>query len=151
MTPLTAEYSCYTDRMKLDISALLQKAGLKVTEPRVRLLKTLANEKVPASVTTITKKLRGVMNTVTVYRSLESLSDAGIVARTDFRHGHAEYELNRGVHHHHLVCTTCGTVEDVPQCDASMLEKQALTQSKAFTHVSSHALEFFGVCKRCVV
>lgn len=136
--------------MTLDPVQVLRKEGLKATTPRVRLLEALGREILPRSAVFIASKLKKTMDAVTVYRSLEALAERGIVRRTDFRHGHAEYELAEGrVHHHHLVCESCGTVEDVGICGAQSLEKRVLSKSKRFLEINSHALEFFGRCAAC--
>ena len=48
----------------------------------------------------------------TVYRTLESLEDLGIVRHTHIGHGASVYHV--GPTHQHLVCEECGTVVDAP-------------------------------------
>ncbi len=130
--------------------SLLEQAGLRITEPRLRLVSLLRLETRPRPATYLAKKLKNAVDAVTVYRALESLLKAGLVARTDFHHGHSEYELVADrPHHHHLVCTACGLVEDVTSCNERILERSALAHSKHFTAVRAHALEFFGRCTQC--
>jgi Fe2+ or Zn2+ uptake regulation protein len=128
----------------------LQKAGLKATAPRTRLIETLAREEKPIAAAEVAKKLKGEMDEVTVYRNLEALADARVVSRSDFHHGHAEYELSSDrPHHHHLVCEQCGKTEDIPLCPAQAIEQRIITRSRNFINIRSHALEFFGLCTRC--
>jgi Fe2+ or Zn2+ uptake regulation protein len=128
---------------------LLRECGLKATSRRRMVLHALAAEKSPLSAAAIHRKLRQRMDLATVYRTLLTLTGAGIVHEVNLRHAHAHYELRAGrEHHHHVVCTGCGKVADVGLC-ASGLEKKALKAVRGFASVDEHALEFFGTCKNC--
>jgi len=89
-----------------------------------------------------------------VYRSLTVLEDVGVVDRMLGPDGLARHELAESLteHHHHLVCTSCGTVEDVP---ASLRLEQtvakAVAQAAAATgfRPQTHRLDLVGVCARC--
>lgn len=141
----------YSNPMTLvDPQSLLRQAGMRATKPRTQVLAALAREVRPRPASFIAQKLRGSVDPVTVYRTLESLVEAKVLTLTDFRHGHGEYELTSGrAHHHHVVCTRCGTVEDVLLCSARELERRTLARTKKFVAIDSHMLEFFGVCARC--
>ncbi len=85
---------------------------------------------------------------VTVYRTLQSLHAAELAHEVRFKDGVMRYELSGG-HHHHLVCTDCGVVEELEACDVEPLEKKVLKNSRGFKTISEHALEFFGLCNKC--
>lgn len=87
-------------------------------------------------------------NLVTVYRTLATFETAGILRRVDLHKDSVFYELAEH-HHHHIVCTDCGTVESFEDCDIKSVTKNALARSSKFDSVSSHSLEFFGVCRSC--
>jgi Fe2+ or Zn2+ uptake regulation protein len=90
------------------------------------------------------------IDTATFYRGLETLADVSLVRRVNLRHGHMDYELSReGDHHHHIVCTNCGEVEDFDWCPDEKLRNQILKRTKRFSSLNDHALEFFGMCKKC--
>lgn len=129
---------------------LLQASGSKITPRRLALLAILKKASSPLSVEAIATALSGRMDRVTVYRALDALSAAGAVRRIDVGHTHAHYELV-GDHHHHLICKSCGRIEDVPQCSGATLERRALQTSKHFDRIEDHALEFFGLCNSCAV
>jgi Fur family ferric uptake transcriptional regulator len=133
-------------------NAVLRTAGLKSTATRLAVLGVLTKETRPRSAQYIANTLKGSVDTVTIYRTLESLTESLLTYRTDFQHGHAEYELaiNRP-HHHHLVCTECGIVEDVVTCPTATVEKKIIKNSKQFSAIESHALEFFGRCINCAL
>lgn len=134
--------------------AQLREAGLKATTPRLVVLEVLARTKKPMGVPELQQALaKGDADTVTLYRILEDFSAAGIVRRVDLRHGHADYELvhagPHGHHHHHIVCTSCGRIEDIDACAGKPLEAEALRASTHFKTIEDHSLEFFGVCAEC--
>lgn len=129
---------------------LLRAAGLRATPGRIELIQLLAAESAPLSVHQIERRLKGALNQVTLYRALESLAHAGIVARINLEHDHAHYELVAGrEHHHHAVCKHCGFIEDI-QIPHPRFTAQTLTKhTTQFAHLDRYSLEFFGLCKKC--
>lgn len=83
----------------------------------------------------------------TVYRTLQSLADAGEVdvLRTD--EGEAVYRRCSQGHHHHLVCRTCGRAVEV---EGPAVEKwaDAVAADHGFVDVA-HTMEIFGTCADC--
>lgn len=81
----------------------------------------------------------------TVYRTLQSLADAGAVDVVRTVDGEAVYRrCNSGSHHHHLVCRKCGkTVEVEGPAVESWADRIAVEHG--FTDVA-HTLEIFGTC-----
>ncbi|SEQ62042.1 zinc uptake regulator, Fur family [Lentzea xinjiangensis] len=83
----------------------------------------------------------------TVYRTLQSLADAGQVdvLRTDS--GEAIYRRCSAHHHHHLVCRHCGRTVEV---EGPAVEKWAdrVAAENGFSAVS-HTVEIFGTCADC--
>jgi Fur family ferric uptake transcriptional regulator len=83
----------------------------------------------------------------TVYRTLQSLADAGEidVLRTDS--GEAVYRRCSDHHHHHLVCRNCGRTVEV---EGPTVEKWAerVASENGFSEVS-HTVEVFGTCAAC--
>jgi Fur family ferric uptake transcriptional regulator len=134
------------------IADSLRNAGFRATAGKIAILTVLSGMSEPLSVSGILKKLKGKVDTVTVYRAVEDLSRAGLVRRVDLGHQHAHYEVvdSKGRHHHHLVCRMCGAVEDVEQCDPAHLEGAVLRKSKRFASIETHTMEFFGICRECI-
>ncbi|WP_054813453.1 Fur family transcriptional regulator [Nocardia arizonensis] len=83
----------------------------------------------------------------TVYRTLQSLADAGMVdvLRTDS--GESVYRQCSNGHHHHLVCRHCGRTVEVegPTVEAWA---ETIAGEHGFTEVS-HTMEIFGSCRAC--
>jgi len=127
---------------------LLRSAELRATTQRVLLLATLIAEAKPLSVDDLGLRTKNSLDTATIYRTLETFKEKGLVRRVDLDQGRALYE-HAGEHHHHIVCTKCGTIRDLDICLPKTLQNQVREESR-FAHVNQHALEFFGVCKKCV-
>jgi Fur family ferric uptake transcriptional regulator len=127
----------------------LEEHSLRKTPARIELLQVFSAELRPLDVGEIRARLenRGVsVDQATVYRMLDSFLHHGIITRFEFQEGKFRYELT-GEEHHHLVCTSCGTIEDISDCNLSGLEKE-IRLKKGFL-VKRHSLEFFGLCRNC--
>lgn len=134
---------------KLPFSELLKQADLKVTKPRLAILDTLNNAVAPLSAKDVYQKLgsRYQIDQATIYRNLGNLVKNKLIRQVNFQHDHNHYELAES-HHHHAICQSCGKVVDISKCDITTLEKQVKTVS-GFANINQHALEFFGLCKKC--
>ncbi len=77
----------------------------------------------------------------TVYRTLELLRDAGSVRAIG-----DGYVGCGPSHHHHLVCTTCGRVEETELCGAPSAAE--LKRRHGFA-AATHELDIYGTCERC--
>lgn len=81
----------------------------------------------------------------TTYRTIELLRRAGAVHPLAGA-GRAAYVRCRPEHHHHLVCTACGGVEETNLCAAPSDEE--LQRQHGF-RAQTHELDIYGVCSRC--
>ena len=91
---------------------------------------------------------RGVaVGLATVYRALQALVDDGVIDVLHGTDGEAAYRRCSPVHHHHLVCRTCGRSEEVVDLP---VERWALrvAASHGFVDVR-HQVELFGTCAGC--
>mgnify|MGYP000179797783 CR=1 FL=1 len=92
----------------------LKNAGLKVTLPRIKVLKLLENaEEQHMSAEDVYKSLLETGDDVglaTVYRVLTQFETAGLVLRHNFEGGHAVFELAKDEHHDHMVDVDSGKV-----------------------------------------
>lgn len=125
----------------------IRNAGLRATRQRTELLRILTDASGPQSVEELTLSARGVFDMVTAYRMLDAFVSVGIARRIELAQGRALYEIV-GEHHHHIVCTTCGRIEDIQVCLPETAYRDILKQT-TFTTINTHALEYFGVCARC--
>lgn len=124
--------------------------GLRTTKQRAAVSKLLNEINDFRSAQELHEQLRRQgegIGLTTVYRTLQSLAEAGEidVLRTDS--GEAVYRRCSSHHHHHLVCRTCGrTVEvaDPPVEDWA----ERIAQEHGFSDVS-HTVEILGICSEC--
>lgn len=93
----------------------------------------------------------------TVYRTLDLLSQMGIVQRFDFGDGKTRYELTddpegKG-HHHHLVCMKCKRIIDYTDYIDDELELIKKTEKKLSKKhkfdIITHMIHFYGLCEKC--
>lgn len=128
---------------------MLKATGLRATPVRLSVIDQFSSECRPLNAEQVFEKLKKEKtNLVTVYRTLATFETAGILRRVDLHKDSVFYELAQH-HHHHIICTDCGTVESFEDCNVKSITKNALAHSTKFDSVSSHSLEFFGVCKSC--
>lgn len=135
--------------MKTNTKEALQRIGSKVTGARVLVLETLEKSNKPLFVDELYEKVSGKMNQSTLYRILGFLEKEGFIKRLHLSTDKACYELAHQDHHHHIVCESCGEIEDVDSKDLEKALDKVPTLSKKFRTFSWHSLEFFGFCRVC--
>lgn len=129
----------------------LREAGLKVTAPRLKILRVL--ESSPQRHLTAEDVYRALLdsgeelNLATVYRVLTQFETAGLVSRHHFEGGHSSFELDSGEHHDHIVCVICGRVDEF--MDAVIEKRQAAIAREAGYNMTDHSLYIYGVCAEC--
>lgn len=137
------------DRTRL-FAARLQENGYRLTESRravvVALLATGGHVSADALVNVVHENAPQV-GRMTVYRTLELLSELGLVRPVYQGTGAAHYVLMADGHHHHLVCSMCDTVIEFDDCVLAEIE-QVIGKRFEF-EVQGHLLEFYGRCTNC--
>lgn len=138
----------------------LKEEGFRITGPRRVLLKLIATTPTPLSVQELhaaANRQIGVeedeeaINLVTVYRFANLLVDKKLARRIELGQGYYRYERAEsqdGPHHHHMVCESCGKIEDVHGCVVAEWAN-ALAAESGF-RVERHQLELFGTCADCL-
>ena len=94
------------------------------------------------------KKAHGV-GRMTVYRTLDLLTELGMVRPVYQGSAAARYVLLADGHHHHLVCSSCKRVIEIEQCLFPEIE-QAVRSRYQFD-MEGHLLEIYGRCGECRV
>jgi Fur family transcriptional regulator, ferric uptake regulator len=83
----------------------------------------------------------------TVFRTLERLVDAGVARRLELD-GHVyAYIACEPTHHHHLSCSSCGRVEEIPESWVSPIAARASRQLDF--EIDDARLDFYGRCAEC--
>ena len=132
----------------------LRDRSVRMTAARRAVVEELGGADGPRSAAEILDDLDGSVPLSSLYRTLTVLEEAGVVAPHHGVRGVTRYELAEWLtgHHHHLVCTGCGIVEDVPI--PTEVEQQLRTLVGALATTSGfaaddHVLEIEGRCARC--
>lgn len=128
----------------------LKSIGLKTTAPRLKILDLFANSAVRHLTADAVYKqlaLDGMdIGLATVYRVLTQFEQAGILKRLHFEGDRAVYEYNEGEHHDHLVCLTCGRIEEFH--DEEIERRQAAIAAERGFEIREHTLCIYADCKR---
>lgn len=136
--------------MNHDCRNELKEASLKATPARLAILKLLESTDKPVDVAAIRSFVReshSQTNPATIFRILNSFTKRGLAKQVYLNEAKARYERASKMDHHHLICESCGKVEDISDCAINELEKD-IKKKKDFL-VKSHSMEFFGLCHRC--
>lgn len=128
----------------------LKTIGLKATLPRLKILEIFqkSNHRHMSAEDVYKQLLTANMDIglATVYRVLTQFEQAGLLARNHFDSGKAVFELNEGTHHDHLVCLTCGKVEEFHDAEIEK-RQQRIAKERGFA-LQEHALSMYGVCTK---
>lgn len=128
----------------------LQKAGLKITLPRLKVLHLFEHsENHHLSAEDVFKELLASgedVSLATVYRVLTQFELSGILLRHNFEGGKSVFELNHGEHHDHIVCMQCGHLEEFFDTAIEARQKK-IAAEHGFT-IHDHSLYIYGDCTR---
>ncbi len=128
----------------------LKSSGLKATLPRIKILEIF--QRAAARHMTAEDVYRALLaehadiGLATVYRVLLQFEQAGLLTRSHFESGKSVFELNEGQHHDHLVCLSCGRVEEF--FDAQIESRQRDVASERGFALQDHALALYAVCTK---
>lgn len=126
----------------------LKSLGLKATVPRRTILEVFQrSDRRHLTAEDVYRVLLGDRQDIglaTVYRVLTQFEQAGLLLRSHFEGGKAVFELQEGGHHDHLVCVTCGHVEEF--YDPQIEERQHQIATARGFELQDHALSLYALC-----
>ena len=126
----------------------LKSSGLKATGPRLKILEVFQHSsRRHMTAEDVYKSLLAEdadIGLATVYRVLLQFEQAGLLSRSHFESGKSVFELNEGQHHDHLVCISCGRVEEFYDAEIETRQRQVAEQ-RGF-ELQDHALALYAVC-----
>ncbi len=133
----------------LEHEKVLRDSGLRATPQRISVLEMLADRDDAVTAQDLYLEFRGQGHGIglsTVYRTLTSLVDAGLL--DTFQRGDEQaFRACSPRHHHHLICTACNQVTEL---EAAMVEEWVGKVADAYDFaVSSHKADVIGVCATC--
>ena len=128
----------------------LKSSGLKATLPRIKILEIFQRAAVRhMAAEDVYKALlaeHADIGLATVYRVLMQFEQAGLLTRSHFESGKSVFELNQGQHHDHLVCLSCGRVEEF--FDPEIEARQRAVAAERGYELQDHALSLYAVCTK---
>lgn len=130
--------------------ATLNRSGLRLTSPRMRILDHLASTHVHGTAEAIYRNLRRKfpgIGRATVFRALKVFARIGLADRTLFEAPNGRFESAGKGHHDHMTCLRCGKVFEFHSPAIERLQR-AQARRQGFLLVR-HALELVGYCRSC--
>jgi Fe2+ or Zn2+ uptake regulation protein len=131
----------------------LDRVGQRYTPNRRALVDALVRARGPVAMGDLLVGKRALPQS-SAYRNLAVLEQAGVIRRVITDDDFARFELDEGLteHHHHLVCSNCGRVEDVAipvNVERSLGRSlDRLAKGAGFASVG-HRLDLIGRCRSC--
>jgi len=130
------------------LKAILKSEGASLTKPRRAVFDLLFNQE-PQTMQVLAQRAQDKVDRATVYRTIDLFERLGIARRLNIGWKY-KIELSDvfSGHHHHLSCTNCGRIIDLP--DTPMLETMIDTvAAKTGFAPRGHQLEIYGLCANC--
>ena len=128
----------------------LQEMGYRLTPQRLMILEAVLSSEDHVTAEELYEHVKSRYPHIsfsTVYRTMEVLRDAGFVTQTDLGGGRVQYHPVDKAKHHHLICQSCGHVEEVSDEIFAGLRKD-LQQKYGFDALLTH-FAIFGRCRVC--
>lgn len=137
------------EQMMHQFTTACRAAGLKVTHQRMEIYRHLLMMADHPSAETLHKRLLPDLPTIsldTVYRTLTTLEEHGLVSRIQTAESQARFEA---VHepHHHLICSRCKKVMDFQWPAIDTLTPPAVAEQ--WGQINSKNIVIYGICKNC--
>ncbi len=128
----------------------LKSSGLKATLPRIKILeifqRTTRRHMTAEDVYKALLHEDSDIGLATVYRVLMQFEQAGLLTRSNFESGKSVFELNEGDHHDHLVCLTCGRVEEFFDSEIEARQR-TVAETRGFA-LQEHSLALYARCTK---
>jgi Fur family ferric uptake transcriptional regulator len=133
-----------------DFERMLREASLRVTRPRLAVLAAV-HERPHTDTDSVIRMVRedlGEVSHQAVYDVLRALTDAALLRRIQPSGSVARYEARVGDNHHHVVCRSCGAIEDV-DCAVGAAPCLAAVDDHGFV-IDEAEVTYWARCPDCV-
>lgn len=126
----------------------------RYTAGRRAIVDTLARAGRPLTVPELIDAADRAIPASSAYRNVMVLVDAGVLHRVAGSDDHSRFELAEpfGDHHHHLICDTCGKVEDIdalPSLEKAVVAAAETAAAETGFEVRAHRIDLVGHCRDC--
>jgi Fur family ferric uptake transcriptional regulator len=130
----------------------LKQVGLKITQPRLKILDIFENAKQHhLSADDVYKILQSSKEDIgisTVYRVISQFEAAGIIKKLNLGRDQFLYELDYGEHHDHMTCIKCKGVEEFTDSVIDFSKKKAVAERGA--KLIGHSSIIYIECSKCL-
>jgi len=137
-------------RVSRDPAELLRRHGVQVTAQRLAVLAAVSDRphRTADDVAQVVRTEIGAISRQAVYNALDLLTGKGLVRRIQPAGSPARFEDRVGDNHHHLICRTCGRMEDV---DCAVGTAPCLTAADdAGYEIDEAEVIYWGRCPDCL-
>ncbi len=128
----------------------LQDKGKRITKLRKEFIRIFSQAQKPLSANEIEQILAKEgfsMNKTSVYRELQFFLHNNLIIEVFLYPSKISYESSELKHHHHLICDSCGNIDNITNCLIEELDED-IFRKKGFK-IKRHNLEFYGTCADC--
>ncbi|HHW10776.1 MAG TPA: transcriptional repressor [Firmicutes bacterium] len=143
-----------TDNKAQAAHALLQmaeKRGVRLTAPRKAVIKSIAGLDNPFSAGRLLEAVASSgcgVGRATVFRTLQMLCEVNVLERIRLENGQEAYVTGHpDTNHHHLICTSCGRMENLLGREICRLAEELAAREGYAPH--NHIFEIYGICPAC--
>ena len=129
---------------------ICQESGLRITHQRLEVFREVVNTPEHPDVEHVFKQIRKRLPTIsldTVYRTLTTLEDHGIISRVDPTGGRIRFDAN-SEDHHHFICMRCGKIQDIYLKSDECLSSPE--EAKQAGKIDSLHIQVRGICNQCL-
>lgn len=128
----------------------LRRHGYRLTQPRLAVVEALEagpHHMSPSEIHDRAKEIYPSVGLTTVYRTLDLLTELGVLRTTYMGDANQRFHCTTDGHHDHLVCRNCGSVVEVQECYLDTVV-DTIEQATGF-QIDGHFLELYGKCVEC--
>ncbi len=141
----------FVDQLFVKFEYMCHEHGLKVTHQRLEIFRELLNNPDHPTADMVFQRIKGrfpAMSRDTVFRTLSTLSECGIIRKIDTLESVTRYDIPYE-NHHHLICTKCGEIMDFVWSDIERVNLPPETSS--WGRVEQTNVVVHGVCSNCLI
>ena len=122
---------------------------MRMTNQREIILKELQDSRQHLTADELYERVKKSMPRIslaTVYRNLETLSEAGIIGKLEIsgRQKRFDYDVTP---HDHIYCLQCHRVDNI-EFDRDLVDHASVSSTKGY-RITGYRVEFVGICSTC--
>jgi Fur family peroxide stress response transcriptional regulator len=132
-----------------NLTRVFKSEKLKLTPQRIAVYEMLKSTKSHPSAEAIYNTIKvqyPTMSLATVYKTLKTLVEVGLVQELNVGEGNFRYDANAQVHPH-IICQNCSRVDDIEGADLSVIND--IVKEHTDYKVLSNKTYFYGLCADC--